>query len=86
MKQVIIFPRGQLTTEDRRRLRDNGFVSVEADTPHQVVVAVPGAPLATADDLFMSALAGVNGVGPYKGPETMIAELARRLKDREGRT
>jgi hypothetical protein len=65
-------------------LRDNGFLAVEADTPHQVVCVVPGAPLATADDLFMAALHGVNGAGPYKGPERMIEELARRLKLREG--
>ena len=54
MKQVIIFPRGQLSPEDRCRLRDSGFLAVEADTPRQVVCAVHGAPL----DLFMAALHG----------------------------
>lgn len=59
MNQVIVFPRGQLTELDRARMQEVGIVAVEADNPQAVVTIVPGAPLATADDLAMAALGAV---------------------------
>ena len=68
MSQVIVFPRGQLTPADRAKIAEVGIVAVEADDPSSVVTVIPGAPLASSDDLVMSALAaiagcGINGVG-----------------------
>lgn len=56
--QVIVFPRGQLSEQDKAALRENGIVPVEADDPKQVVVVVPGAPMASANDLLLAALHG----------------------------
>lgn len=56
MSQVIVFPRGELSAEDRARMEAVGIVAVEAEDPSKVVTIIPGAPLATPDDLAMAAL------------------------------
>lgn len=83
MKQVIVFPRGQLTADDRAELNDAGFVAVEADDPKAVVVHLPGVPLATGDDLTMAAIAGVTAPIQYNRADVMVTELQRRLKAKE---
>lgn len=79
MKQVIVFPRGQLSADDRAALVAADFVPIEADDPKAIIVHIPSASLVTPDDLFMSALAGVtNSTSEY-----MVAELRCRLKAKE---
>lgn len=85
MKQVIVFPRGQLTDADRQQLTDAGFVAVEADDPSAVVSHIPGVPLVSPDDLFMAALAGADVDIGQSGRGAMVAELNRRLLAREGK-
>jgi hypothetical protein len=80
MSSVIVFPRGQLTPEDRDSLMQAGIVAVEVDDPKAVVQLVPGAPMVGADDLLMSALRAV--VTSEYG-NTFTRELERRLLDRE---
>lgn len=58
-----MFPRGQLSTAERARMDEAGIVAVQADDPSSVVTVIPGAPLATSDDLAMSALAAIAGCG-----------------------
>lgn len=55
-KQVMVWPRGQITSDDRRRLRDAGILVVEADNPQAVVQVVPGAPIISQDVALMAAL------------------------------
>jgi len=59
MNQIIAFPRGQLSDDDRARMEAVGIVVVEADDPSRVVTIIPGAPVATPDDLAMAALAAI---------------------------
>lgn len=54
-RQVMVWPRGQLSTEDRRRLRDVGIVAVEADDPTKVVTVIPSAGILTGDDVSLAA-------------------------------
>lgn len=56
MKQVIVFPRGQLNSKDRERLSKAGLLAVEADDPSKVVTVIPGANKITGDDLLVAAL------------------------------
>lgn len=83
MNQVIIFPRGQLSELDRARMDEVGIVAVEADNPDKVVITAPGAPLAGADDLMLSALHAVVNCGYSTAPVKFADELYRRLKKRE---
>lgn len=83
MNQVIIYPRGQLKPADRETLKDAGIVAVEADTPHQVVTVIPGAPMVTPDDLIMALLAGVTAPNYKNGESVALATLEQRLLARE---
>lgn len=83
MTQIVVFPRGQLTTQDKKALRAAGVVPVEADNPKDVVVVIPladGADLLTPSDLLLSALKAVSEGG--EGTR-FIGELYRRVKHRE---
>lgn len=68
MKQVIIFPRGQLTPKDKERLSKEGFVAVEADDPKSVVCAIPSVELLSGNDLFRAAIAALTS--SYAGSST----------------
>lgn len=60
--QVIVFPRGQLRPNDKRALKEAGWIAVEADDPKSVVKVLaiaPCAPLASPDDIGMAALKAV---------------------------
>ena len=81
MKQVIVFPRGQLTPKDKERLSKNGVVAVEADHPHLVVTVIPGASVVAGDDLLMAALTGI-GDDLYAAKRFTVA-IHARLKARE---
>lgn len=72
--QVIIFPRGQLSAKDKERLTKLGIVAVEADDPSKVVSVMPGAPLVSADDMLMAALAAID-----EGYESTRAGFARHV-------
>lgn len=56
MKQVIVFPRGQLTEKDKRAIARAGCVVVEADDPSKVVAAIPTVPLVSSDELLTALL------------------------------
>ncbi|UPG89310.1 hypothetical protein L2Y96_18195 [Luteibacter aegosomaticola] len=86
MKQVIVFPRGQLSPEDRRHMYEAGFVAVEADDPSKVVLAVPlavSAPTLGTDELTMALLHAV-GTTTWEEPKRLFAEeMHRRAVARE---
>jgi hypothetical protein len=82
-KQLVVFPRGQLTPQDKERLTKNGFMAVEADDPTKVVVAVPGVPLASADDMLMAALSALH-YSPYDNVRAkFLVDLFARMKANE---
>jgi hypothetical protein len=81
MKQIVVYPRGQLEPKDRERLTKAGFVVVEADDPGAIVTVVPGAPLASADDLLLAALAAITGDSASVGVQAQFARaLAQRIR------
>jgi len=81
MKQVIVFPRGQLDAKDKERLTKSGVIAVEADAPHLVIMLTPGTGMVSGDDLLMSALAGLDTDQTARA--TMVRELRMRLLKRE---
>ncbi|HEY8331526.1 MAG TPA: hypothetical protein VIO83_09400 [Pseudomonas sp.] len=85
MSQIIVFPRGQLSTADRKRMADAGILAVEADDPKSVVTVIPGVPLATSDDLAMSALAAIAGCNINGVGMDFVKELHARLQVREAK-
>jgi len=81
--QIVVFPRGQLTAQDKKALRAAGVVPVEADNPKEVVVVLPlaeSADMVSPSDMLMSALKAV-----VEGSETarFARELHRRMVERE---
>lgn len=85
MSQIIVFPRGQLSPADRARMDEAGIVAVEADYPSSVVTVIPGVPLATPDDLAMSALAAIAGCGINGVGMDFVKRLHARLKVRQAK-
>ncbi|MGE7139180.1 hypothetical protein ACQKIE_16255 [Luteibacter sp. NPDC031894] len=86
MNQVIVFPRGQLSAEDKASMRDAGIVAVEADDPSKVVTVIPvapSAPMATPDDFTMSLLGALDDDAFGYGQCRAIKELHRRMLARE---
>jgi len=83
MKQIIVFPRGQLTELDRARMDEVGIVAIEADDPKSVVTVIPAAPLATSDDLAMAALWAVTFSGSGSTALTFAKTLHERLQARD---
>jgi hypothetical protein len=83
MKQIIIFPRGQLTQTDRDALIDADIVAIEADDPKSVVTVLPGAPLIGADDMLMAAMFALVAEGANGERTRFVFELHKRMKARE---
>ena len=83
MRQIIIFPRGQLPAADRKRMAEAGIVAVEADDPSRVITLVPGAPLASSDDLTMSALSAIATCGWADVSARFAKELHARLQSHQ---
>jgi len=83
MKQVIVFPRGQLSALDRARLEEHGIVAIEADDPSKIVTVIPGAPLASADDMLIAALEGLTAAGTKDAWVGFGKELKNRICPRD---
>jgi|GEM_PF-1092193 len=86
MNKVIVFPRGQLSAEDKASMREMGIAVVEADDPSKVVTVipvVPSAPITNPDDFAMALLHSV-AVTTWEEPKRLfVAELHRRMLTRE---
>lgn len=72
--QIVVFPRGQLSADDRDRMTAAGFCVVEADDPKAVVTHVPSAPLVTANQMLLCALKAMDGPGS-NGERSRFTEL-----------
>lgn len=86
MKQIIVFPRGQLSKEDRAAIAKAGAVAVEADAPAHVVTVLPMASPINSDDLLLSLLDAVaENVSSFSGNTAeakFVKGLATRTKER----
>jgi hypothetical protein len=80
MKQIVVFPRGQISELDKARMDEAGIVAVEADNPDDVVLLMPSTGHVNADDMLMSALWELSSRGEG---DRMIKELHRRLSAKE---
>jgi len=83
MTNIVLFPRGQLTVKDARRLEKHGIVAVEVDDPSKVIVTMPSSSLLSPDDLMMSAMHGMSGDYSTAEHSKFFSELHRRLKAAE---
>lgn len=80
---IVVYPRGQLSANDKARMTKHGILCIEADDPKSVVTLIPSAPFVSPDDMLMAALAGLNCASSYSKAATFTAELERRLVERE---
>lgn len=83
MKQVIVFPRGQLTRSDKARMEKVDIVAVEADDPSKVVSAIPVGALVGSDDLLMAAITAISRSTYSETSIRFASEFMRRLLLRE---
>lgn len=74
MKQVVVFPRGQLSAQDRRALARSGVCVVEADDPSKVVMVLPIASVISANDIVTAALHALSQ--PVNQNEHFVKKLA----------
>lgn len=81
MKQLVLFPKGSLSASDKGRLAKEGFCAIECEDPSKVVLAVPGAPLVSCDDLLMSAMTGL--AYSARAQQEFAADLLKRMKARD---
>lgn len=85
-KELIVFPRGQLTDLDRARLDEAGFVAIEADQPALIQRVQRGALNArriSGDALVMAALYALSGDSSSSECRKFVVELHRRLKQND---
>jgi hypothetical protein len=82
---VVVFPRGQLTTDDKTQMRDAGIIAVEADDPKQVQQLHLTAPLVNTaikgDAIVRAALKAIasrspNQAHPYQDRITSVGHAA----------
>lgn len=82
--QVIIFPRGQLSSNEKGRLMKHGILAIEADDPSKVVTVVPGASMVGSDDLMLAALDALANTPSYNSSSSFfVAALAKRALAKE---
>lgn len=55
-KQIVVFPRGQLSKNDKERMSRHGVLAIEADDPSKVVTVIPGVMLADSNDMLSAAV------------------------------
>jgi hypothetical protein len=81
-KQVIVFPRGQLSAKDKGRFDRAGILAVEADDPTKVVSVLPNVSPLRGDDMLLAALFAV-AEAPDSASARMVRDLYRRAKANE---
>lgn len=81
MKQIIVFPRGQLLPKDRKAMKDAGVPVVEADDPKQVIQLMPESSAIDSSSIMMSLLKAV--ADGYGTSAIFVRELERRLLEKE---
>lgn len=82
MKQIVVFPLGQLSARDKERFTKAGVVWAECQDPSKVVTILPSSSVIGTDDLLMSALDGLTISGSAQ--IRFADELTKRLKKQEG--
>jgi hypothetical protein len=81
MKQIIVFPRGQLSPKDRKAMRDAGVLVVEADDPKQVIQLMPESSAIDSSSIMMALLKAV--ADGHGASAIFVRELERRLVAKE---
>ena len=79
LKQIIIFPTGQLHPETRKLLKSEGAIAIEVDDPTKVITLLHVSPRLTGDILLNAALdalrGAVSGAERQKFAESLINQL-----------
>lgn len=76
MSQIIIFPKGTLSAEDKQKAEEKGFLAIECDDPSKVAVITP-MPSVAPEMMFMCALRSLQGPGMER--ESIRAQFAVNL-------
>lgn len=79
---ALVFPRGQLTSEDRARLDAAGIVAVEADDPAAVVLMLPATAI-SGDAIALSALTAISE-SPLDSTAAKFVRLLTKAMQRAG--
>ena len=79
-QMVVVYPRGQLTTRDRKALLAAGIVGIEADEPGKVVTVLPMAPSALPAASGDMAMALLHAVVDGNEGQRFARELYRRAR------
>lgn len=79
MKQLVIFPKGSLSPNDKSRMAKEGILAIECDEPSRVVAVIPGAPLLSSDDLLLSAMDGL--LAPVNRHCVFAESVTKRLRE-----
>jgi hypothetical protein len=81
---VVVYPRGQLTNDDKARLEKVGITAIEADDPNSVNVLptpLPAVQPVQYDDMLMAAFQGLAHSSHCQAK--FVEDLHRRLALRE---
>lgn len=77
---IVVFPRGQLSADDKMALQEGGVIGIEADDPPKVHQVHLSAPMVTtslrADDLLRAALSALSSE-PDEGSRGDITTAAK---------
>lgn len=76
MKQLVIFPKGSLTSKDKERMSKEGYLAIETDEPSKVIMPMPSGELFTGNDLLVSALDAMTNYGITGGGTIRAQTLA----------
>ena len=83
-KQIVIFPRGQLSAKDKERATKLGVFIMEADDPSKVVTIIPCAPI-SGDTLLACAVEAMSGTGSSSERQKFGEAVMRQIAAREAR-
>jgi hypothetical protein len=83
MKQIVVYPRGQLSDKDRRALARAGVAVVEADDPSKVVMVLPMASV-QPNEMLAIALESMQASGTYADAsfKAFVAKFAKAVRDK----
>lgn len=82
MKQIIIFPKGQLSSKAKKLLLDAECVPIETDDPSQVKLLTPEMSLIQSNDLVVSMLEAITTSGidstAMKTLKNLLADIGKK--------
>jgi hypothetical protein len=79
-KQIVIFPRGQLSAKDKERASKLGVFVMEADDPSKVVQIMPSVSL-PPESMLLCALEAMEGTWGDSARQRFTTNLTKLMKE-----